>query len=74
MESCQATFCAHLKICQKWARFIRKVKLCKFIEKTTINKESRYPWVMVFQAASIGIGKLPYVVVLLTITMARKKN
>jgi hypothetical protein len=22
------------KICQKWTRFIRKVKLCKFIENT----------------------------------------
>jgi hypothetical protein len=34
MKSCQATFCTSLKICQKWARFIRNVKLCKFIENT----------------------------------------
>jgi hypothetical protein len=34
MKSCQATFCTPLKICQKWARFIRKVKFCKFIENT----------------------------------------
>jgi hypothetical protein len=34
MKSCQATFCTPLKICQKWARFIRKNKFCKFIENT----------------------------------------
>jgi hypothetical protein len=34
MKSCQATFCTPIKICQKWARFIKKVKLCKFIEYT----------------------------------------
>jgi hypothetical protein len=34
MKSCPAAFCTSLKICQKWARFISKVKLCKFIENT----------------------------------------
>jgi hypothetical protein len=34
-----------------------------------LNKEFRYPWVMVFQAACMALGKLPYVVVLLTITI-----
>jgi hypothetical protein len=34
MKSCQASFCTPLKICQKWPRFIKKVKLCKFIENT----------------------------------------
>jgi hypothetical protein len=28
------TFCTPLKICQKWAHFIRKFKLYKFIENT----------------------------------------
>jgi hypothetical protein len=34
MKDCQATFCTPFKICQNWARFIRNVKLCKFIENT----------------------------------------
>ncbi|CAH1372157.1 unnamed protein product [Tenebrio molitor] len=34
MKRCQATFCTPLKICQKWARFIRKINLYKFIENT----------------------------------------
>jgi hypothetical protein len=34
MKSCQATFCTLLTICQKWAHFIRKVKLYNFIENT----------------------------------------
>jgi hypothetical protein len=34
MKDCQATFCTPLNICQNWARFIRNVKLCKFIENT----------------------------------------
>jgi hypothetical protein len=34
MKSCQATICTPLKVGQKWARFIRKDKLCKFIENT----------------------------------------
>jgi hypothetical protein len=34
MKNCQATFCTPFKICLKWARFIRNVKLCKFIENT----------------------------------------
>jgi hypothetical protein len=34
MKSCQATFCTPLKICQKWVPFIRKVRVCKFIENT----------------------------------------
>jgi hypothetical protein len=38
MKSCQATFCTPFKICQKWARFIRKVKLCEFIENTLKNR------------------------------------
>jgi hypothetical protein len=42
MKSCQATFCTPIKICQKWARFIKKVKLCKFIEYTLkINYNGR---------------------------------
>jgi hypothetical protein len=38
MKSCQATFCTFLKICKKWARFIRKGKLCKLIENTLKNR------------------------------------
>jgi hypothetical protein len=34
MINCQATFCTPFKVCQNWARFIRNVKLCKFIENT----------------------------------------
>jgi hypothetical protein len=34
-----------------------------------LNKELWYPWVMVFQAACMALGKLPDVVVLLTITI-----
>jgi hypothetical protein len=34
MKNCQATFCTALKIYQKWAHFIRKVKLYIFIENT----------------------------------------
>jgi hypothetical protein len=34
MKDCQATFCTPFKICQNWARVIRNVKLCKFIENT----------------------------------------
>jgi hypothetical protein len=34
MEYCQATFRTPLKMYKKWARFIRKVKLYKFIKNT----------------------------------------
>jgi hypothetical protein len=40
MKNSQATFCRPLKFCQKWARFIRNVKLCKFFENTTRAKIS----------------------------------
>jgi hypothetical protein len=33
-EVYQGTFCTPLKNCQKWARFIKKVQLCQFIENT----------------------------------------
>jgi hypothetical protein len=34
MINCQPTFCTPFKVCQNWARFIRNVKLRKFIENT----------------------------------------
>jgi hypothetical protein len=34
MINCQATSCTPFKVCQNWARFIRNVKLWKFIENT----------------------------------------
>jgi hypothetical protein len=34
MINCQATFCTPFKVCQNLVRFIRNVKLWKFIENT----------------------------------------
>jgi hypothetical protein len=42
MKNCQATFFTPFEICQKWARFIRKVKLRKLIENT--YSKNRLQW------------------------------